>query len=572
MAFPITARNSNISNQRNRSHEFSDVFEDSIAANDLMSFDIIPALEESDASFSDASSSSHGSNHHHHSRCHDEHAAGRRHNDNVHDNENDLKAMFGPPTSTARVLDAAVDLLSSTSDDWLFDDNNNQQPFAAAASTGMNAFNARTAFAGDDAMLAPASNDLFGSSFRHSRDFDSMSPPAPEEADGLVPEPTPIEPSRVQVVNSWSPKDTLATTMRHSGEETSSLLQLFRPLVYTPSAAYSSPAASSQSQSSSARRKRTLAFQKANPAPQDHGEWLGGPLSWNDDFASPAKRQRSNSCVGGSMYTDMSMNDAETMLPGTGTTSWSEGHPTACPSSSSLLPANAFEFNETSVAMMIQEQNARDNHAATATATASGAETPTMDSSSSSSEPSWSPARKPKFRTFQEDLWSFRFQELLQFREEHGHCLVPTKYAANLQLSQWVKRQRYHHKLRKSGAHSNLTAERQQSLDDIGFCWDMHSALWEERLHELIAYKNEHGDCNVRCHYTRNPQLAVWVKYQRRQYKLLQEGKPSNMTLERIAKLDEYGFVWNCRAAGGSGGNARSTKARRSSSSNKNKK
>ena len=34
---------------------------------------------------------------------------------------------------------------------------------------------------------------------------------------------------------------------------------------------------------------------------------------------------------------------------------------------------------------------------------------------------------------------------------------------------------------------------------------------------------------------------------QRRQYKLLKEGKPSRMTIKRKALLDELGFVWQVR-------------------------
>jgi Helicase associated domain len=47
--------------------------------------------------------------------------------------------------------------------------------------------------------------------------------------------------------------------------------------------------------------------------------------------------------------------------------------------------------------------------------------------------------------------------------------------------------------------------------------------------------------------YPENPQLATWVKCQRRQYKLLKDGKTSNMSLGRIEKLEELGFIWEMR-------------------------
>lgn len=43
-------------------------------------------------------------------------------------------------------------------------------------------------------------------------------------------------------------------------------------------------------------------------------------------------------------------------------------------------------------------------------------------------------------RKFQVEQWNERFQELLAFREQHGHLFVPHSYPANQQLAQWVKR------------------------------------------------------------------------------------------------------------------------------------
>jgi hypothetical protein len=43
-------------------------------------------------------------------------------------------------------------------------------------------------------------------------------------------------------------------------------------------------------------------------------------------------------------------------------------------------------------------------------------------------------------RKFQAEQWNERFQELLAFREHHGHLFVPHSYPSNQQLAQWVKR------------------------------------------------------------------------------------------------------------------------------------
>jgi hypothetical protein len=84
-------------------------------------------------------------------------------------------------------------------------------------------------------------------------------------------------------------------------------------------------------------------------------------------------------------------------------------------------------------------------------------------------------------------------------------------------------------------------------LNDLGFIWNSHDAVWEERLNELLLFKKMYGHCMVPSSYDPNPQLAVWVKRQRRQYKFLCGVKPTSMTLERIAKLEQHGFAWDCR-------------------------
>jgi hypothetical protein len=43
-------------------------------------------------------------------------------------------------------------------------------------------------------------------------------------------------------------------------------------------------------------------------------------------------------------------------------------------------------------------------------------------------------------RRFQTGQWNDRYQELLQFREQHGHLFVPHSYEPNQKLAQWVKR------------------------------------------------------------------------------------------------------------------------------------
>jgi hypothetical protein len=157
------------------------------------------------------------------------------------------------------------------------------------------------------------------------------------------------------------------------------------------------------------------------------------------------------------------------------------------------------------------------------------------------------PDEPPRFREFQASQWTAKFQELFDYQRKHGHCLVPFAYDANPELARWVKRQRYQYKLYMDGEHSTMTQDRIQALTEIGFVWDSHTVLWQERLEELKQFQAANGHCLVPTYYSPNPQLATWTKCQRRQYKLYCEGKPSHMTAERMAALEELGFVWELR-------------------------
>jgi len=164
----------------------------------------------------------------------------------------------------------------------------------------------------------------------------------------------------------------------------------------------------------------------------------------------------------------------------------------------------------------------------------------------SDSEPHFSdPVR---FRAYQAEQWDLRLEDLQEFRRIHQHCSVPYDYPPNPTLARWVKRQRYQYKLFKEGQASAMTERRSRALESIGFVWDTYSAAWERRISELRAYSQENGDCNVPATYQANKKLAAWVKCQRRQYKLFQEGKSNTLTPERIEALNRVGFYWELRS------------------------
>jgi hypothetical protein len=167
-----------------------------------------------------------------------------------------------------------------------------------------------------------------------------------------------------------------------------------------------------------------------------------------------------------------------------------------------------------------------------------------------------SPAKKPEFGKiwgYHHDIWQVKFEKLVEFRNNEGHCRVPHNWNEDLGLAQWCKRQRYQYKLLVEGKKSSMTPDRKNALDELGFIWNSNEAVWEERLADLQSFQQKYGHCNVPSDYPDSPPLAIWVKTMRRQYRLLWRGEQSSLTEERIARLERLGFEWDPRNLGTKG-------------------
>ena len=77
--------------------------------------------------------------------------------------------------------------------------------------------------------------------------------------------------------------------------------------------------------------------------------------------------------------------------------------------------------------------------------------------------------------------WDERFQQLVEYKDQNGHCRVPAKkYEPNPQLGLWVDRQRQLFKKNK------LSPEQKERLEGIGF-------IWVSRRGPAPAQKREDG-------------------------------------------------------------------------------
>lgn len=135
--------------------------------------------------------------------------------------------------------------------------------------------------------------------------------------------------------------------------------------------------------------------------------------------------------------------------------------------------------------------------------------------------------RRPPVAAF----WEQRINDLKAFKKEHGHCNVPHVYSPNRTLGYWVAR------IRKQRKREELDKEKIRDLDALGFCWTPQNT-WDRHIHDLQAFKKEHGHCNVPTRYPLNPSLGLWVNSVR-------QGKKRGMLAEdKILLLDALGFSW----------------------------
>ena len=216
-------------------------------------------------------------------------------------------------------------------------------------------------------------------------------------------------------------------------------------------------------------------------------------------------------------------------------------------------------------------------------------------------------------RNIKDYSWNNRFQELIEFVKENGHCNVPKNYFKNEALGLWLARQREQYRLRYKNDHSFITTSRLRALESISKEWytpyeqstknkcskvsfegaektseeqevedeakqqssvkdementgdskpngDDEAELnisWHKRFKDLLEFQKNFGHCNVPRRYAPNKTLGNWVNKQRCLYrKFYCEGKTSPLSQYRVDTLNDVGFLWNIRKLSKRGGNS----------------
>ncbi|HQN45528.1 MAG TPA: Helicase associated domain protein [Rugosibacter sp.] len=128
--------------------------------------------------------------------------------------------------------------------------------------------------------------------------------------------------------------------------------------------------------------------------------------------------------------------------------------------------------------------------------------------------------------------WNGYFDVLMAYKSQHGHSNVPSSTSG---VGVWAANQRS--KYRKG----TLSADKINRLSETGFDFNPMDSLWETRLGQLIAYKEEFSSLEVP---QRHPSgLGQWLSLQRKRK------KSGELSDELAKKLESIGFQWHARDA-----------------------
>jgi len=135
-----------------------------------------------------------------------------------------------------------------------------------------------------------------------------------------------------------------------------------------------------------------------------------------------------------------------------------------------------------------------------------------------------------------EEQFEKGFQETLLYKERTGNpnALASYKTAEDYRLGTWQSNQRKNHKT------GNLSSDRIDRLEKIGFTWQIFEAKFENGFQATLLYKKNTGDPNAPLHYKiiEGFRLGLWQKHQRISY------KKGNLSPDRMRRLEKIGFAW----------------------------
>ena len=140
-----------------------------------------------------------------------------------------------------------------------------------------------------------------------------------------------------------------------------------------------------------------------------------------------------------------------------------------------------------------------------------------------------------------EGPWYEKYLLLEQYKKEHGNCIVPYSFVyGDAKLGHWVNNQRRLYKNRQ------LSTNRREMLDALGFSWDPKGDKWERNFALLKQYKKREGHCYApRSHEEEGTKLGIWLTAQRTTMKRGQLDESYQQRLENLGVTwDPFADQW----------------------------
>jgi hypothetical protein len=153
--------------------------------------------------------------------------------------------------------------------------------------------------------------------------------------------------------------------------------------------------------------------------------------------------------------------------------------------------------------------------------------------------------------TNQEVAWEVQFLKLQKYLDQGKPSRLADITKCDKALGDWASNQRKRYRM--------LRADRKKRLESIGFDFgkqrgprkpqnlsEDQKQQWEVLFQRLLKYKEEYGHCAVPYQNKEDPELALWVSTQRREYKQKSwYGHERRMRDDRFERLLNIGFVWD---------------------------
>jgi hypothetical protein len=83
--------------------------------------------------------------------------------------------------------------------------------------------------------------------------------------------------------------------------------------------------------------------------------------------------------------------------------------------------------------------------------------------------------------------WEQHFQQLVEYKKEHGNCSVPCVYKPDKTFGRWVMKQKHQQVLLRQGLKSKLKPDQARRLEELGIVWSREPSVKKKRKNKKDA-------------------------------------------------------------------------------------